>query len=162
LPVTQGLDDFFLFVEEEAERVAELTVDIVTQRLSRRFVDLDPRRDVQVLCPMHRGPAGAGVLHERLQETLKPARPGLSERRDGGRLFRVGDKARQLRNNYDKAVFNGAVGIVTRIMLEDQCLEVHLDDDRQVRYDFDELDELSHAYAVSIHRSQGSEYPCVV
>src|SRR5262249_6574241 len=162
LPVTQGLDDFFFFVEEEAERVAELTVDVVTHRLSRRFVDLDPRRDVQVLCPMHRGPAGAGVLNERLQEALTPARPGLPERRYGGRLFRVGDKVTQLRNNYDKAVFNGAVGVVTRLVLEEQYLEVHLDDDRQIRYDFDELDELTHAYAVSIHRSQGSEYSCVV
>jgi exodeoxyribonuclease V alpha subunit len=162
LPVIQGLEDFFFFVEEEAERVADLTVDIVTRRLSRRFTHLDPRQDVQVLCPMHRGPAGAGVLNERLQEALTPARPGLPERRYGGRLFREGDKVTQLRNNYDKEVFNGALGVVTRIALEDQYLEVHLDDDRRVRYDFDELDELAHAYAVSIHRSQGSEYPCVV
>jgi exodeoxyribonuclease V alpha subunit len=160
-PVTQGLDDFFLFAEEDSERVAELTVDIVAHRLPRRF-GLDARRDVQVLCPMHRGPAGAGVLNEQLQQALTPARPGAPERRYGGRVYRVGDKVTQLRNNYDKEVFNGAVGTVTSLSLEEQELGVLLDDGRSVHYAFDELDELTHAYAVSIHRSQGSEYPCVV
>ena len=161
MPVTHGLDDFFLFAEEDAERAAELTVDIVVHRLPKRF-GLDARRDVQVLCPMHRGPAGAGALNERLQEALTPAQPGTAERRYGGRVYRVGDKVTQLRNNYDKEVFNGAVGTVTALSLEEQELHVLLDDGRQVRYAFDELDELTHAYAVSIHRSQGSEYPCVV
>jgi exodeoxyribonuclease V alpha subunit len=161
LPVTRGLDDFFLFAEDDAERVAALTVDIVAQRLPKRF-GLDARREVQVLCPMHRGPAGAGVLNERLQEALTPARPGTPERRYGGRVYRVGDKVTQLRNNYEKEVFNGAVGMVTALSLEEQELRVLLDDGRLVRYAFDELDELTHAYAISIHRSQGSEYPCVV
>jgi len=161
MPVTNGLDDFFLFAEEDAERAAALTVDIVAHRLPTRF-GLDARRDVQVLCPMHRGPAGAGALNERLQEALTPARPGTAERRYGGRVFRVGDKVTQLRNNYDKEVFNGALGTVTTLALEEQELRVLLDDGRQVRYAFDELDELTHAYAISIHRSQGSEYPCVV
>jgi exodeoxyribonuclease V alpha subunit len=161
LPVAKGLDDFFLFAEEDAERAAELTVDIVAHRLPTRF-GLDARRDVQVLCPMHRGPAGAGALNERLQEALTPARPGTAERRYGGRVYRVGDKVTQLRNNYDKEVFNGALGTVTALSLEEQELHVLLDDGRQVRYAFDELDELTHAYAISIHRSQGSEYPCVV
>jgi exodeoxyribonuclease V alpha subunit len=114
---------------------------------------------------MHRGPAGAGVLNERLQAALTPAREGLAERRFGGRVYRVGDKVMQLRNNYDKGtagVFNGSVGQVTAISLEDQELRVLLDEDEEVGYGFDELDELTHAYAVSIHRSQGSEYPCVV
>jgi exodeoxyribonuclease V alpha subunit len=161
MPVTQGLQDFFLFAEEEAERVADLTVDIVATRLPKRF-GLEARRDVQVLCPMHRGAAGAGVLNEKLQEALTPAQPGKVERRYGGRVYRVGDKVTQLRNNYDKEVFNGAVGTVTALSLEEQELRVLLDDGRVVRYAFDELDELTHAYAVSIHRSQGSEYPCVV
>jgi exodeoxyribonuclease V alpha subunit len=114
---------------------------------------------------MHRGPAGAGVLNERLQAALTPAQEGLAERRFGGRVYRVGDKVMQLRNNYDKGtagVFNGSVGQVTAISLEDQELRVLLDEDEEVPYRFDELDELTHAYAVSIHRSQGSEYPCVV
>jgi exodeoxyribonuclease V alpha subunit len=162
-PITSGLDDFFLFPEEDAEQVADLVVDIVANRLPGRF-GLNPG-DVQVLCPMHRGPAGAGVLNERLQAALTPAREGLPERRFGGRVYRVGDKVMQLRNNYDKGtagVFNGSVGQVTAISLEDSELRVLLDEDEEVGYGFDELDELTHAYAVSIHRSQGSEYPCVV
>jgi exodeoxyribonuclease V alpha subunit len=162
-PITHGLDDFFLFAEEDSDQVADLVVDIVANRLPRRF-GLNPR-DVQVLCPMHRGPAGAGVLNERLQAALTPAREGLPERRFGGRVYRVGDKVMQLRNNYDKGtagVFNGSVGVVTALSLEDSELRVLLDEDEEVGYGFDELDELTHAYAVSIHRSQGSEYPCVV
>jgi exodeoxyribonuclease V alpha subunit len=163
-PITHGLADFFLFPEDEPDQVADLVVDIVANRLPRRF-GLDPRREVQVLCPMHRGPAGAGVLNERLQAALTPAREGLAERRFGGRVYRVGDKVMQLRNNYDKGTaggFNGSVGVVTALSLEDQELRVLLDEDEEVAYGFDELDELTHAYAVSIHRSQGSEYPCVV
>jgi exodeoxyribonuclease V alpha subunit len=136
----------------------------VANRLPRRF-GLDPRREVQVLCPMHRGPAGAGVLNERLQAALTPGREGLAERRFGGRVYRVGDKVMQIRNNYDKGtagVFNGSVGQVTALSLEDSELRVLLDEDEEVAYGFDELDELTHAYAVSIHRSQGSEYPCAV
>jgi exodeoxyribonuclease V alpha subunit len=162
-PLTHGLADFFLFAKDDSEQVADLVVDIVANRLPRRF-GLNPR-DVQVLCPMHRGPAGAGVLNERLQGALTPAREGLPERRFGGRVYRVGDKVMQLRNNYDKGaagVFNGSVGVVTALSLEDQELRVLLDEDEEVGYGFDELDELTHAYAVSIHRSQGSEYPCVV
>jgi exodeoxyribonuclease V alpha subunit len=163
-PITHGLDDFFLFPEEDAEQVANLVVEIVANRLPRRF-GLDLRQEVQVLCPMHRGPAGAGVLNERLQAALTPAREGLAERRFGGRVYRVGDKVMQIRNNYDKGtagVFNGSVGVITAVSLEDSELRVRLDDDEEVGYGFDELDELTHAYAVSIHRSQGSEYPCVV
>jgi exodeoxyribonuclease V alpha subunit len=163
-PITQGLADFFLFAEDDPEQVADLVVEIVANRLPRRF-GLDPRREVQVLCPMHRGPAGAGALNERLQAALTPAREGLAERRFGGRVYRVGDKVMQIRNNYDKGtagVFNGSVGVVTSLSLEDQELRVLLDEDEEVAYGFEELDELTHAYAVSIHRSQGSEYPCVV
>ncbi len=94
MPVTRGLDDFFLFPQDDTEQVADLVVDIVANRLPRTF-GLDPRRDVQVLCPMHRGPAGAGVLNEKLQEALTPARPGQPERRVGGRVYRVGDKVTQ-------------------------------------------------------------------
>ncbi|HXP13968.1 MAG TPA: AAA family ATPase, partial [Actinomycetes bacterium] len=152
-PVTYGLADFFLFPEEESEQVADLVVEIVANRLPRRF-GLDTTRDVQVLCPMHRGPAGAGVLNERLQAALTPGRDGLAERRFGGRVYRVGDKVMQIRNNYDKGtagVFNGSVGVVTALSLEDSELRVLLDEDEEVAYGFDELDELTHAYAVSIH-----------
>ncbi len=94
MPVTTGLADFFLFPQDDTEQVADLVVDIVANRLPRKF-GLDPWRDVQVLCPMHRGPAGAGVLNEKLQEALTPARPGQPERRVGGRVYRVGDKVTQ-------------------------------------------------------------------
>jgi exodeoxyribonuclease V alpha subunit len=161
MPVMQSLEDFFLFAEDDPERLADLVVDIVANRLPRRF-GLDARRDVQVLCPMHRGPAGAGVLNEKLQQALTPARPGLPERRYGGRVYRVGDKVTQLRNNYDKKVFNGSVGVVTGLSLEEQELRVFMDETEEIAYSFDELDEITHAYAVTIHRAQGSEYPCVV
>ncbi|MGW7515983.1 SF1B family DNA helicase RecD2 [Streptomyces sp. NPDC054796] len=163
-PVTQGMSDFFLFVEDDTEEAGKLTVDVVARRIPARF-GLDPRRDVQVLAPMHRGPAGAGTLNGLLQQAVTPARPDLPEKRFGGRVFRVGDKVTQIRNNYDKGangVFNGTVGVVTAMHLDDQRLTVRTDEDEEVEYDFDELDELSHAYAVTIHRSQGSEYPAVV
>ncbi|MGW2377219.1 MULTISPECIES: SF1B family DNA helicase RecD2 [Kitasatospora] len=163
-PLTEGLTDFFLFVEDDAERAAGLTVDVVARRIPQKF-GFDPRRDVQVLAPMHRGPAGAGNLNTLLQGAVTPAREGLAERRFGGRTFRVGDKVTQIRNNYDKGrngVFNGTVGVVTALSPDDQRLTVLTDEDEEVSYDFDELDELAHAYAVTIHRSQGSEYPVVV
>ncbi|BAJ31218.1 MULTISPECIES: ATP-dependent RecD-like DNA helicase [Kitasatospora] len=163
-PKTDGLPDFFLFAEEDTERAAGLTVEVVARRIPQRF-GLDPRRDVQVLAPMHRGPAGAGALNTLLQAAVTPAREGLAERRFGGRTFRVGDKVTQIRNNYDKGrggVFNGTVGVVTALSVDDQRLTVLTDEDEEIPYDFDELDELAHAYAVTIHRSQGSEYPAVV
>ena len=163
-PITEGLADFFLFPEEDAELAAGLTVDVVARRIPAKF-GLDPRRDIQVLAPMHRGPAGAGNLNVLLQGAVTPSRPDVPERRFGGRTFRVGDKVTQIRNNYDKGangVFNGTVGVVTGLNLEEQRLTVLTDEDEEVPYDFDELDELAHAYAVTIHRSQGSEYPCVV
>ncbi|GGU35111.1 SF1B family DNA helicase RecD2 [Streptomyces violascens] len=163
-PITSGLDDFFLFVEDETEDAGRLTVDVAARRIPAKF-GLDPRRDIQVLAPMHRGPAGAGTLNGLLQQAITPARPDLPEKRFGGRVFRVGDKVTQIRNNYEKGkngVFNGTVGVVTALNLDDQRLTVLTDEDEEVPYDFDELDELAHAYAVTIHRSQGSEYPAVV
>jgi exodeoxyribonuclease V alpha subunit len=163
-PRLRGFADFHWFGCDDSEQVAALTADIVAHRIPRRF-GLDPRRDVQVLAPMHRGPAGAGNLNMLLQETLTPHRDGQPERRYGGRVFRLGDKVTQLRNNYDKGaagVFNGTVGVVTAMSLEDGKLTVRTDEDEDIDYGFDELDELAHAYAVTIHRSQGSEYPAVV
>ncbi|MFF4531924.1 ATP-dependent RecD-like DNA helicase [Streptomyces sp. NPDC001407] len=163
-PITQGLADFFLFPEEDTEEAGRLTVEVAARRIPAKF-GLDPRRDIQVLAPMHRGPAGAGNLNALLQQAITPARPDLPERRFGGRVFRVGDKVTQIRNNYEKGengVFNGTVGVVTALDTVEQRLTVRTDEDEEVGYDFDELDELSHAYAVTIHRSQGSEYPAVV
>jgi exodeoxyribonuclease V alpha subunit len=163
-PALAGFGDFFWFGCEDTEQTAELVVDVVARRIPARF-GLDPRRDVQVLCPMHRGPAGAGNLNLLLQEALTPYAEGTPERRYGGRVFRIGDKVTQLRNNYDKGaagVFNGTVGVVAAMSPEEHTLTVRTDEDESVDYGFDELDELAHAYAVTIHRSQGSEYPAVV
>jgi exodeoxyribonuclease V alpha subunit len=163
-PQLRGFPDFYWFTCEDSEETAALTVDIVARRIPRHF-GLDPGHDVQVLAPMHRGPAGAGNLNTLLQEEITPHREGQPERRYGGRVFRVGDKVTQLRNNYDKGaagIFNGTVGVVTSMSLEDSRLTVLTDEDESVDYSFDELDELTHAYAVTIHRSQGSEYPAVV
>ncbi|MER6065571.1 SF1B family DNA helicase RecD2 [Streptomyces sp. CA-142005] len=163
-PLTDGMKDFFLFVEDDTEEAGRLTVDVAARRIPAKF-GLDPRRDVQVLAPMHRGPAGAGVLNGLLQQAVTPGRPDLPEKRFGGRVFRVGDKVTQIRNNYEKGkngVFNGTVGVVTSLDPVDQRLTVLTDEDEEVPYEFDELDELAHAYAVTIHRSQGSEYPAVV
>jgi exodeoxyribonuclease V alpha subunit len=172
LPQLTGFGDFYWFACEPsedsglhpAEETAKLVVDIAARRVPAKF-GLDPVRDVQVLTPMHRGPTGAGNLNTTLQEALTPHRDGTPEKRYGGRVFRVGDKVTQLRNNYDKGqagIFNGTVGVVTSLSLEEQTLTVLTDEDEQVEYDFAELDELAHAYAVTIHRSQGSEYPAVV
>ncbi|KAA6221805.1 ATP-dependent RecD-like DNA helicase [Streptomyces albofaciens JCM 4342] len=163
-PITEGMTDFYLFAEEDSEAAGRVAVDVVARRIPAKF-GLDPRRDVQVLTPMHRGPAGAGTLNGLLQQALTPARPDVPERRVGGRVFRVGDKVTQIRNNYEKGsngVFNGTVGVVTKINSDEQWLTVLTDEDEEVSYEFDELDELAHAYAVTIHRSQGSEYPAVV
>jgi exodeoxyribonuclease V alpha subunit len=171
-PQLTGFSDFYWFGCEPpedsglhpAEETARLVVDIAARRIPAKF-GLDPVRDVQVLTPMHHGPAGAGNLNTLLQEALTPPRDGTPERRYGGRVFRVGDKVTQLRNNYDKGkagIFNGTVGVVTSMSLEEQTLTVLTDEDEPVDYDFGELDELAHAYAVTIHRSQGSEYPAVV
>ena len=100
-PVTDGMKDFFLFVEDDTEEVGRLTVDVAARRIPAKF-GLDPRRDVQVLAPMHRGPAGAGNLNGLLQQAITPGRPDLPEKRFGGRVFRVGDKVTQIRNNYEK------------------------------------------------------------
>ena len=154
-------DDFFLFPAEEPERAAELLIEIVQERLPRRF-NFDPVRDIQVLAPMYRGPVGVSALNEALQERLNPNPTGRTmERRLAGHLFRQGDKVIQTRNNYDKEVFNGDIGRVYGFDMTNQIMIVEVDG-RQVKYDFAEADELMHAYCISVHRAQGSEYPCVV
>jgi exodeoxyribonuclease V alpha subunit len=151
--------DFFIFTEEDAEKAAALVVEIVRERIPRKF-GLAPDQ-IQVLSPMHRGAVGVGNLNAALQAALNPYRPTAAERQVGGRTYRVGDRVMQIRNNYDKEVFNGDMGQILDIDLEEQAVTVRMDE-RTVRYDFLELDELIHAYAVSVHKSQGSEFPAVV
>jgi exodeoxyribonuclease V alpha subunit len=171
-PTLTGFPDFYWFACEPpeesgvhpAEQTATLVVDIVARRIPAKF-GLDPHRDIQVLTPMHRGPAGAGNLNALLQDALTPQHQDRPEKRYGGRVFRVGDKITQLRNNYTKGkagIFNGTLGVITGLSLPEQTITVLTDEDEQIDYDFAELDELAHAYAITIHRSQGSEYPAVV
>jgi len=147
---------------EEAEDVAEMVVAVVARSLPKRGY---APADIQVLTPMQRGSAGAAYLNTRLQEVLNPARPGTEEVQRAGRLFRVGDRVMQIVNNYDKAVYNGDIGTVSAISYEEETLTVSFQDAQgltEVSYEFSEMDELTLAFACSIHKSQGSEYPVVV
>ena len=157
---SKNATDFFLFPAEDADRAADLIVDLVKTRIPRRF-GLDPMEDIQVLSPLYRGAAGVGELNRRLQEALNPASERKPERRQGSQVIRLGDRVMQLRNNYDKEVFNGDMGRVVRLDVVEQVVTVRIDR-REVQYDYVDLDELVHAYAVSVHKSQGSEYRAVV
>ena len=151
--------DFFFFNIAEPEAAAEMLVDIVKARAPQRW-GLDPVHDIQVIAPMYRGEIGVNNLNARLQSELN-SDPRLAQVQLGGRSFRVGDKVMQTRNNYDKDVFNGDIGYIDSIDDDDNLLEVAMDGSL-VGYDFNEADELIHAYCISTHRSQGSEYPVVV
>jgi len=153
--------DFFLFRTEKPDRAAELVLDLVQNRIPARF-DLDPYRDIQVLAPMYRNPAGIDHLNQLLQDAINPVNPRRKESGIPAARLRLGDKVMQLRNNYQKEVFNGDIGILEKVNREDQLVEVRFDEERLVQYDFTELDELTLAYCISVHKSQGSEYPCVV
>ncbi len=154
--------DFLFLTEEDPVRVQHLVLDLVQRRLPARY-HLDSLSDIQVLSPMYRGPTGVNSLNEELQAHLNPR--ASVELEWGGRILRVGDKVMQVRNNYDKAVFNGDVGWVRSINKDDSSLKVEFLEESGpllVKYDFHELDELVLAYAITVHKSQGSEYPAVV
>jgi len=158
--VSRQIRDFFLFQEPNPDRAADLILDLVARRIPAKF-GLDPQSEIQVLSPMHRGAAGVGELNRRLQERLNPPRPDRPEVTLGARTFRLGDRVMQIRNNYDKKVFNGDLGRVVELDLEERTLVVDFDGER-VSYEFVQLDELVHAYAASIHKAQGSEFQAVV
>lgn len=148
--------DFFYIEEEEPELAAKKIVELVKYRLPK-YCHTAPS-DIQVLSPMQRGVVGAANLNILLQEAINPSDKCLYR---AGRSFRQNDKVMQIRNNYDKEVFNGDIGIVSSIDFENRNLTV-LFENRAVEYDVTELDELVQAYAITIHKSQGSEYPVVV
>ncbi len=152
--------DFFLFPAEDAATAADWVVDLVTERIPQKF-GFDPLREIQVLAPMYRGAAGVRILNERLQEKLNGPSSKSPEKRLFGTTYRPGDKVMQTQNNYDKDVFNGDIGFITGIDLVEQILRVEIDG-RQIDYEFNEADQLVLAYAVTVHKAQGSEFPVVV
>ncbi|HEY1012563.1 MAG TPA: AAA family ATPase, partial [Herpetosiphonaceae bacterium] len=161
-PDAEAFPDFFFFPRAEAERCAAMVVELVTSRVPRQFPGLDPQRDIQVLAATHRGPAGVAELNTRLQQALNPPDPRRAEAQIGNNLYRVGDRVIQLRNNYDLDVSNGDMGVITALDSDERTLTVQYDDVRSVTYQWSELDELALAYVISIHKSQGAEYPAVV
>ncbi|MCG5218680.1 SF1B family DNA helicase RecD2 [Streptosporangium soli] len=160
LPDLPGRGGFWFEELDDPDRVAERVVHLATVAIPRKQ-GVRPGQ-VQVLCPMRKGVTGTAQLGRMMQERLNPARDGDAEHWAGSTVFRTGDRVMPVRNNYDKGVFNGETGTVTAIVQQDRLVEVLLDDGETVTYGFDELDDLTHAYAISVHRSQGSEYPFVV
>ena len=152
--------DFFLFPAEDAAAAADWVVDLVTERIPKKF-GFDALRDIQVLAPMYRGGTGVSSLNERLQSQINPPTPKTPEKRLFGITFRPGDKVMQIQNNYDKEVFNGDIGFVMNLDLVEHILTAEIDG-RRVDYDFTEADQLVLAYAVTVHKAQGSEFPVVV
>lgn len=155
--IKNGLDtDFFFIGQEDADDIVKLIIGLVRDRLPKKYGY--PAKEIQVLTPMQRGTVGAGNLNIELQNALNPSGPSLAR---GGYTFRQGDKVMQIRNNYDKNVFNGDIGYITAVDTNERTLSVTFDS-RVVEYDITELDEIVLAYAVTIHKSQGSEFPVVV
>ncbi len=152
-----GQDTVFM-ERTHPDQVAEAVLRVVTSGLAQLNYAAD---DIQVLTPMHRGPAGVGALNKALQERLNPSAPGKQEVRRGDHVFREGDRVLQNVNNYDKEVYNGDVGRVVAIDSEEGYFGVEFDQG-QVAYEANELDQLQLAYALTVHKSQGSEYPAVI
>src|SRR5262249_39770326 len=157
-PAGQG--DFYFVEANSPAEILDKIVAVVRDRIPARY-GLEPFRDVQVLAPMNRSELGVRNLNSRLQEVLNPQSSSKKELQRFGWTFRAGDKVLQTVNNYDKDVFNGDIGRVAGIDESEQEMTVEYDG-RHLVYDFGELDELALAYALSIHKSQGSEYPAVV
>ncbi len=151
------LSDFYFMRQDDPEKAADTIVDLVKNHIPRRF-KLDSIDDIQVLTPMHKGVVGAASLNARLQEALNPGAMSIQR---GERQFRLGDKVMQIRNNYEKDIYNGDIGRIVLVDQKEKCVTARFDD-RNITYEAEELDEIVPAYAISIHKSQGSEYPAVV
>ncbi len=150
-------NDFYFIEQDDPEKVLEIILELVNRRIPQRF-GFDAIDDIQVLTPMHKGVVGVANLNDQLQSVLNPGNGGVIR---GDRTYRINDKVMQIRNNYDKEVFNGDIGRITGICSEDRQITISFDN-RDIVYDFSGLDEIILAYAVSVHKSQGSEYPVVI
>jgi exodeoxyribonuclease V alpha subunit len=161
LPLTKSAEgqrkNFYYIKVEEPKKALDVLKELVSNRLPSAF-HIDPFDDIQVMAPMHKGVVGVANLNAELQMVLNPEGQGITR---VGRSFRINDKVMQIKNNYEKDIFNGDIGRIVEIDLEGQTLMVRFED-RIVIYEWSELDELVLAYAISIHKSQGSEYPAVV
>jgi exodeoxyribonuclease V alpha subunit len=155
----EGLSDFYFIEAEEPEAIQDLIVRVVKERIPKRF-GFDPKKDIQVLTPMNRSVLGARNLNQVLQTALNPGDGGPETQRFGW-TFRLGDRVIQTENDYNRDVFNGDLGVIESINRIEQEMVVNFEG-RQVAYDFGDLDEIALAYVLSIHKSQGSEFPCVV
>jgi len=160
LRTAESGSDFYFVERDTPEEIAATLVRLIQSRIPNHL-KLDPIRDIQVLCPMNRGSIGVRELNTALQCALNPVRPGEPAAERFGWRFQVRDKVIQTENDYKKEVFNGDIGTIERIDPIEQELSIRFDD-RVVQYEFGELDEVSLAYAATIHKSQGSEFPVVV
>jgi len=150
-------NDFYFIQQADPEKVLDIILELTTNRIPRRF-GFDSFNDIQVLTPMHKGIVGAENLNRELQKRMNPGDEGVVR---GNRSYRISDKVMQIKNNYDKDVFNGDIGRITRIVPDNQEVTISFDG-RDVAYGFEDLDEIVLAYAISVHKSQGSEFPAVV
>lgn len=153
----EKLEDFYFIEQDDPEQALKTIMELVCERIPRRF-NLDPVDGIQVLSPMHKGVIGTESLNRSLQDALNPSKVEMIK---GDRTFRLNDKVMQIRNNYEKEVFNGDIGRITSIDSENRKVTITFEE-IPIPYDYFELDEIALAYAISVHKSQGSEYPAVV
>ena len=149
--------DFFFIEEEDPEKTLNMIISLCAERIPRRF-GFHPVKEIQVMTPMHRGTIGVTNLNVEIQKRLNPDAFGITY---GNRVLNSGDKVMQIANNYEKEVFNGDIGWISEIRQEDREIVINFDE-RLITYDYADLDEIVLAYAISVHKSQGSEYPAVI